>query len=139
MNNQISPEYTSSGSMIISVYTAGGALPVSNALVTITGSEKETSGVISVLYTDQSGNTPKITLPAPPKNMSESPGAKKPYATYNVDVDKDGFFPKRFINVPIFSGVTSVQPVNLSPFTEYVGEGLDPIGNEVTESQNPNL
>ena len=73
MNNQISPDYTSSGSMIISVYTAGGALPISNALVTITGSEKENSGVISVLYTDQSGNTPKITLPAPPAAESEAP------------------------------------------------------------------
>lgn len=139
MNNQISPKYTSSGSMIISVYTAGGALPISNALVTVTGTEKENSGVISVLYTDQSGNTPKITLPAPPAKESESPGIKKPYATYNVDVDKDGFYPKRFLNVPIFSGVTSVQPVNLIPLTEYIGESLDPIGNEVTESQNPNL
>lgn len=139
MNNRISPGYTSSGSLVITVFSAGGAVPIPDALVTIRSSEKENSGVLSVLYTDKSGSTPKITLPAPPASESESPGIEKPYATYNVDVDKDGFFPKQFINVPVFANTTSIQPVNLIPLTEYEGNAIPPSGESITESQNPNL
>ena len=139
MNNQISKNYSSSGSIVISVYSAGGAIPVPDALVTVRPSEKENSGVISVLYTDMSGNTPKITLPAPPETESEAPGNKKPYATYNVEVDKAGFYPKRYINVPVFANTTSIQPVNLIPLTEYDGDLLPPKNQDVTEQQNTNL
>ena len=139
MNNRISPSYSSSGSLIVSVYSAGGAIPIPDALVTVRGSDKNSSGIISVLYSDESGNTPKITLPTPPAAESESPGYVKPYATYNIDVDKDGFYPRQFLNVPIFSGITSIQPVNLIPITEYGGESSPPTDSSISESQNPDL
>lgn len=139
MNNRIPKEYTSTGTLIVSVFTAGGALPIEGALVTIRGGGQNNSGIISVLYTDQSGNTPRITLPAPPASTSESPGNSTPFATYNIDVDKENFYPRQFINVPIFSGTTSIQPANLIPKTEYEGEALVPDNLTVTESQNPNL
>ena len=139
MNNRVSPNYSSSGSLIVSVYSARGAIPIPDALVTIRGSDKDSSGVISVLISDQSGNTPKITLPAPPAAESESPGNEKPFATYNIEVDKEGFYPRQFLNVPVFSGITSIQPVNLIPLSEYSGESLPPEGANVTEGQNPNL
>ncbi|MBQ9133347.1 MAG: hypothetical protein IJX64_02310 [Clostridia bacterium] len=139
MNNRIPKEYTSTGTLIVSVYTAGGAIPVEGALVTIRGGEQNSSGVLSILYTDQSGNTPRITLPAPPASESESPGTEKPYATYNIEVDKDSFYPRSFINVPIFSETTSIQPVNLIPLTEYNPDILHPDSSNVTEGQNPEL
>ena len=139
MNNQNLQEYTASGALVVSVFTASGALPVSNALVTIRSSEKEDSGVFSVLVTDQSGNTPKIVLPTPPSSESESPGNKKPYATYTIEVDKEGYYPRQYINVPIFANTTSIQPVNLVPSSEYGGESLPPIDSNITEGQNPNL
>lgn len=138
MNNQIPQEYTSTGTLIVSVFTAGGALPIEGALVTISGGENQ-GGVIRVLYTDQSGNTPKITLPAPPASASESPGNSTPFAKYNIEVDKENFYPRSFINVPIFSGTTSIQPANLIPKTEYEGDALVPGNMTVTESQNPDL
>lgn len=139
MNNRVSPNYSSSGSLIVSVYSARGAIPIPDALVTIRGSDKDSSGVISVLKTDQSGNTPKITLPTPPAAESESPGNVKPFATYNIEVDKEGFYPRQFLDVPVFSGITSIQPVNLIPLSEYNGESLPPEGANIMESQNPNL
>lgn len=139
MNNKIPKEYTSIGTLIVSVYTAGGAIPIEGALVTVHGTDKQGSGVISVLYTDQSGNTPRISLPAPPASTSESPGNSTPFATYNVEVDKENFYPKSFINVPIFAGTTSIQPANLIPKTEYEGQALIPNDGTVTESQNPEL
>lgn len=139
MNNKIPKEYTSTGTLIVSVYTAGGALPIEGALVTIRGANQNGSGVISVLYTDQSGNTPRISLPAPPASTSESPGSATPFATYNVEVDKENFYPRSFINVPIFAGTTSIQPANLIPKTEYEGQAIIPNNGTVTESQNPDL
>lgn len=139
MNNKIPKEYTSTGTLIVSVYTAGGALPIEGALVTIRGANQNGSGVISVLYTDQSGNTPRISLPAPPASSSESPGSATPFATYNVEVDKENFYPRSFINVPIFAGTTSIQPANLIPKTEYEGQAIIPNNGTVTESQNPDL
>ena len=139
MNNRIPKEYTSTGTLIVSVYTAGGAIPVEGALVTIRGGQQESSGVLSILYTDQSGNTPRITLPAPPASESEAPGTEKPYATYNIEVDKENYYPRSFINVPVFSGTTSIQPVNLVPLTEYNQDMLRPDASNITEGQNPEL
>ncbi len=139
MNNRIPKEYTSTGTLIVSVYTAGGAIPVEGALVTIRGGEQNSSGVLSILYTDQSGNTPRITLPAPPASESEAPGTEKPYATYNIEVDKENYYPRSFINVPVFAGTTSIQPVNLVPLTEYNQDMLRPDASNITEGQNPQL
>ncbi len=139
MNNKIPKEYTAVGTLIVSVYTAGGAIPIEGALVTVRGTSQNGSGVISVLYTDQSGNTPRISLPAPPASSSESPGSATPFATYNVEVDKENFYPRSFINVPIFAGTTSIQPANLIPKTEYEGQAIIPNNGTVTESQNPDL
>ena len=139
MNNSIPKDYTATGTLIVSVYTAGGAIPVEDALVVIRGGEQNSSGVLSVLYTDQSGNTPRITLPAPPASESEKPGTEKPYATYNIEVDKENFYPRSFIHVPVFAGTTSIQPVNLIPLTEYNQDILRPDSSDITESQNPDL
>ena len=139
MNNQIQSEYTANGTLIVSVYTASGAIPIEGAIVTIRGSEQENSGIIMVIYTDQSGNTERITLPAPPASMSEVPGNASPYTKYNIEIDKEGFNSRSFINVPIFAGTTSIQPVNLRPKSEYEGQAIVPNDGTITESQNPEL
>ncbi len=132
-------EYSSGGTLIVSVYTAGGALPIPGAQVTVRFSDRENAGVLTVLYTDSSGNTPRIPLPAPPAAASVVPGSAVPYAKYTVEVENEGFYPRTFSEVPVFAGITSVQPVNLLPRTEYPGESTPPTGQNTTESQNPNL
>ena len=139
METNIPTEYSAVGALIVSVHTAGGALPVPQAQVTVRLSERERSGVLTVVYTDASGNTPRISLPAPPAASSEVPGAAVPYARYTIEVEKNLFFPRSFSEVPIFAGITSVQPVNLIPRTEYSGESTPPYGQNTTEGQNPDL
>lgn len=139
MNNRIPAEYSATGTLLVSVFTAGGALPVPDALVTVRSFDQGTSGVLTVLNTDQSGNTPRISLPAPPVTASETPGNATPYAKYSIEVDKEGFYPRTFNGVPVFANTTSIQPVNLLPTAEYEGEAEPPNGMDVTESQNPNL
>lgn len=127
---------TDYGQLVIAVKTAGGALPVENAVVTV----KDGSGeIISIFFTDRNGRTPKLKLLAPPIANSEAPNQAGPaFFTYNVDTDREGYISVRNIGVPIYPGITSIQPVELVP----VSEGSSEFYNDVTsfnESQAPEL
>ena len=138
MNPTENTDYNATGSLIVSVSTAGGALPLEGALVTVQGSTPENSGILSVLTTDQSGRTPRLSLPTPAKAESERPGNRQPYALYHIYVNLENYYPQSFLNVPVFASTTSIQPVALLPVSEYSGSGK-PNEQSVTESQNPDL
>ncbi len=114
--------YTESGFLIVSVYTARGAIPIRNALVTISYVDASQSAPYAVLTTDRSGKTPKIALPAPPRDLSLTPqnGGEitLPYSVYNIEIVKEGFYPVVDTGVPIFSGVTAIQSADLIPLSE---------------------
>lgn len=113
------------GFLQVIVKTASGALPVENALVTVyeylpEAEESVSRGnVIYSLTTNEDGKTPKVALGTKNKELSMSPGNINPYSVYNIGVEKEGFYSNRYINVPIFSGVTALQPVELIPLVEY--------------------
>ena len=109
---------TSVGYLTVRVSTARGAIPLENASVTIRGSTQESSSVIYSLLTDSDGKTPKVTLPTPDISESSTPESKKPYATYSIDVFKDGYIPVSFNEVPIFPSILSIQSAILVPFPE---------------------
>ena len=130
-NNPVSN--TDTGILVVSVSSAGGALPVERALVTVRGAEKLDAGVFCAVYTDRDGKTPNIILPTVPAGQSASPGVLHPYATYNIEVNKEGYYPQSYLNVPIFAGNTSIQPVNLIALSEYRGKIDIPFGCENDE------
>ena len=104
------------GSISVRAYTASGALPVADATVRISGAEEANRDVIHSLITDRDGITPTVILPAPLKEFSETPNPREaPYAIYDIEVSKDGYFTKKIDSVPIFSGVYSLQPVSMIP------------------------
>ena len=106
------------GSMRIRAYTASGALPTDGVLVKIYGTDDYNKDIIYSLLTDENGVTRSVSLPAPPRVYSSSPGADEcPYSVYNVELVKDGFYPKRIDNVPIFNGVNAVLPIEMIPLT----------------------
>lgn len=132
--------YTGTGYLVIRASTASGALPLENASVTVRGNQPNFSAVIVELTTGRDGLTPKISLAAPPRGNSESPGIENPFATYNVDVQLDGYFPASAQQVPIFDGITSVQPVSLVPLPKNgFTDRFDPYSERVTDSEPPNL
>lgn len=110
------------GYLIVKVSTAQGAIPLSGASVSIRG-ETADSDVLYSLRTNADGQTERVSLPTPPKASSESPGNVKPYATYSIDVFKDGYLPLYFQNVPVFDSVLSIQPAVMIPAPE--GDGTD--------------
>lgn len=140
MQNELSPRYptdtpvpetpqnnprpigslTETGFLIIQVFAARRAYPLPGATVQI--SYPEQNGVISVyrvLLTDISGNTEKLSLPAPPKSLSETyMPLEMPYAVYEIRVTLPGYYPILIKAVPIFSTITSIQPINMIPLTD---------------------
>ena len=90
-----------------------------------------------VRFTDASGKTEKIPLPAPELQNSEAPMIRYPFYSYRVSVFKEGFYPQETENVPVFPEVTATQPVNLIGLSEYNGDALFPLGNLDTVKKNP--
>jgi len=116
MNNE--PEAI--GFLIVQTLTANGALPVENAIVHVYEyGESASKDALYTQKTDNSGRTDKLALSALDKDLSLTPDDKKPYKTYNVTVYADGYYDSEKINVPIFQGITSLQPVNLIPLSEF--------------------
>ena len=106
------------GYLIVKVTTARGAIPLADASVTVRGTEPDTSGVLFSLRTNRDGQTERITLSTPPISVSEAPSSSLPYATYDIDVQKDGYRPLSFENVPIFPSILSIQPAVMIPAPE---------------------
>ena len=128
------------GYLIVNVSTARGVIPLKDASVTVFYNEPEGTSVFSVMSTDMSGKTERLELPAPSRELSESPGNPKPYATYTITVEKDGYYPVTNAGVPIFAGVTSIQPVEMLPLAEYNSDTVYPrYGLDITEDRDQNL
>lgn len=112
------------GRLQVQVFQAGEALPIENATVTIF--EEGPDGrmtPITVLRTNRSGFTTAITLPTVSASLSLEPGNQHPYTAYTVQVVAPGFFTTKDIHVPVYSGVTSVQPTEMLPLPEnYQGD-----------------
>ena len=120
------------GTLQFRAYTARGALPVMGARVVVSKSIGGRKHVFYSLLTDASGLTQTISLPAPPKELSESPDSPvQPYALYDAEVTAAGYNDVIIRDLPVFDGVLSVQRVPLVPD---VGQGTD-----IIQEQEPAL
>lgn len=115
MNNN-----TSEGYLRIRVTTTGNTLPLEGANVIISEYSPDNTNdtVLYSLRTDRGGLTDTVALPAPASSDSMRPGFVQPYSLYNISVTYDGYYPVEGVGVPIFAGITAVQPVNLLPLGE---------------------
>ena len=122
---------TGTGYLIVHVATAGGAIPLEGAKIDIQTYEKESESApdtrgdtIASPVSGMDGNTVRIPLSAPSKILSESPGNGTPYALYTINVTLDGYNAQSYAGVPIFDGITSIQPVILVPLPENGTTGI---------------
>ncbi len=108
-------ELTGSGTLVVQVTLARGAVPVEGAKVIVSLDGK----VLTELLTDKSGQTEVLTLPAPSGSLSQTPGgAVRPYSIYHIRISYPGYYVEEAINVPIFDKINSIQPVALVPLPE---------------------
>ncbi len=104
------------GFLVVNVSTASGALPISGATVTVSQISDGKDTPFVILQTDADGKTDRILLPAPPQSNSLTPTPTGPgYSIYNIEVEKEGYYISNNLNVPVFPGITSIQPVKLIP------------------------
>ncbi len=108
------PDVTTNGRLLGMVTAFNELYPIENAKVTVFTGEYEDMTVIDSDITDKSGKTKVFTLETPDKNLSMAPDlSQKPYATYNMLVESDGFLKNIHLNIPVFSGITSIQRSDL--------------------------
>ena len=94
------------------VTTALGALPLENAIVSVSTAPDET-GMRTLLYsvtTDSGGMTPSMILTTPPRSNS--------FAVYTVEISAEGYTPLTALHIAMFSGVPTMLPVALTPLAE---------------------
>ena len=105
------------GGIVVNVTTLNRLYPVKDALVTVFTGDVSNRQVIETGVTDKSGKTAIFNLKTPPKSDSQQAenGSAIPYSQYNVSVKSDGYVEQIAMNVPVFSGVTSVQSIDLLP------------------------
>ncbi len=105
---------TTTGSLLGIVTAIRSLYPVKNAKVTIFKGDYPDMQVIDSDFTNESGRTKIFTLPAPAKALSlEEDNQIIPYSSYNMAVEADGYIKNIHLNIPVFSGVTSLQQSNL--------------------------
>lgn len=108
------PESNISGALIGIVTAVRALYPVSNAKVTVFTGTPENMQIIDTDMTDQSGRTKTFILSTPEKALSlEETNTKQPYSLYNMVVEADGYLKNIHLNIPVFSGITSLQQSNL--------------------------
>ena len=132
--------YKGSGEIRIRTYTAAGALPVEGTIVKIYGTDDYNKDVRYSLLTDSNGVTEKISLPTPLKEYSMHPGpGESPYSVYNVELAKEGYYPKRIDNIPIFSDTNALLPIEMIPLS-YTESGdiipNDNLNSTIYENEN---
>lgn len=107
------------GKLIVQTTSAKNAIPVVGATVVVRKlNDDGTSQVLTVMNTDINGQTPPFEIETPSPSESLSPGNAKPYTDISIEISADGYYGLVNTHVPIYPGVTSLQPAWLIPVSE---------------------
>ncbi|MCL2770944.1 MAG: peptidoglycan-binding protein [Firmicutes bacterium] len=108
------------GTLIISASMAGGAIPVPNAAYAV---KDKQGNVLFTGFTNESGESAVMTLTAPSMEMTlfPNPDGPLPYGVYDIFISKPGFATINIIDVEVFAGQESIQPVEMLP----IEDGMD--------------
>ena len=132
--------YNSHGYLRIRAFTASEAIPVPNVIIRVYGNEEQNGGIDYSVKTERSGLSEIIELPAPDVIYSLAPNsAEQSFATYNVEISAEGFYPKLLSDVNVFSGILSLLPVELVPnagLTRYVNPPSSTNFSIITENED---
>ena len=133
--------YDSNGYLEINTSFGGGAFPIPNANIKISGGEEGNETINYSVITDNDGKTLSLTLPTSSKIYSLEPNGKEgAYSVYTVEAYAPGFYPKIINNVAVFSGIKSLLPIEMIPNGGLVKNTDMPLGdNKTTIIENEDL
>lgn len=121
--DNVPPEYASEeslgssvGYILVNVRTGDESAAIEGATVMVTAVVDGERLILASGLTNENGTTQKFSLPVPDLVHSQSPSpSRRPYNLFDVSVTAEGFFNARSVDVPVFSGITSVQNFNMIP------------------------
>ncbi len=105
------------GNMRVQVFSGREAFPIVNARVVVTKDFNEGTHTFFDDLTDTSGIVENMSLTTPISDTATENNNILPYSTYTVRVTHPYFISTVYTNVPVFNGITSIQPVNMVPKT----------------------
>lgn len=108
---------TARGQLIIEVTSAIGLIPVQNATVRISYTA-DPEDTLEEITTNESGQTERLTLPAPPVELSLEPQDLRPYAEYNISVSAAGYEPVQVVASELLADELSIQRITMNPVEE---------------------
>lgn len=129
-------DLTETGRLRVATLSGDGAFPVEGSSVTVAVRRNGREQPAYLLVTDESGETPTVSLPAPPASLSQQPGDAQPFTVVDIRVYADGYFRAEMRNVPVFAGVTSLQTFQLIPLPVLMHEDQETIS---VSSESPDL
>lgn len=103
------------GTLIFQVTGGQGAFPVPNATILLTKQLNDQQSLSFTVVTDESGKTAPVSLPAPSRELSQRPGNGIVFATYQAEISAPNYVTTKIRDLPVFDGITTIQPVSLSP------------------------
>lgn len=103
------------GTLIFQVTGGQGAFPVPNATILLTKQLNDQQSLSFTVVTDESGKTAPVSLPAPSRELSQRPGNSIVFATYQAEISAPNYVTTKIRDLPVFDGITTIQPVSLSP------------------------
>ncbi len=116
-DNEFRSRNKGKGIMKVQVYSGREAFPVVSANVLVTKDFDDGIYTYYDLLTDTSGIVEGLSLVTPDSKMAQEDNTFVPYSTYTVKVTHPNYITTVYTNVPVFDGITSIQPVNLMPKT----------------------
>ena len=106
--------YTGSGFLQVDVVSSQNNFPIQDARISISA-EATPDTVIEQLTTNSSGQTPNLSLAAPPLEYSLIPSDIRPYSEYHLLVEAHGYKPVTIDGTEILADATSIQNVRMEP------------------------
>lgn len=104
------------GYLSVGVFTASGALPVEDAVVTVyTLNAEGEEDVISHLVTDINGRVPTVELPATYDQSDPLESSEYYFNTYNLRVQAINYYTHNILDFRIFPDTTTSFMINLIP------------------------
>lgn len=105
------------GSLIVYVLDAGGALPISGARITIYNAGDLGGDPVAQLISGENGKTEVIYLPTPQVSVTDLPERPGIFALYDILVELEGYYNVISRNIPVYPQVLSIQPIYMVPMT----------------------
>jgi len=107
---------SSIGFILVNVRAGDESFAIEGAVVLISAIVNGNRLLIASGIADNSGTTPLFEVPVPDLSYSQEPFSEtRPYSLYDISVTAKGFFNARSVDVPVFSGITSIQNFNMIP------------------------